>query len=106
VAIRSLRWIAVFIGHFLTALITTNIFENELSHVLHASTPREVLLRGYALTATIAFALGYFVYYKWHSAPAKWIWVVGVLWFAERALSVWQERHSVLTRSAQSWNRL
>jgi hypothetical protein len=70
-----LRVIAV-VGHVLTALITTNIFDNELSHVLHASTPREVLHRGYALTAIIAFVLGYFVYYKWHSAPGKWIWIV------------------------------
>ena len=85
------------VGHVLTALITTNIFDNELSHVLHASTPREVLHRGYALTAIIAFVLGYFVYYKWHSAPGKWIWIVGVLWFVERAFSAWHEPNSVLT---------
>jgi hypothetical protein len=95
-ALRILRVIAV-VGHVLTALITTNIFDNELSHVLHASTPREVLHRGYALTATIAFVLGYFVYYKWHSAPGKWIWIVGVLWFVERAFSAWHEPNSVLT---------
>ena len=98
--IRLLRTIGIFIGHVLTALITTNIFDNELSHIFRASTPREVLHRGYALSAIVAFALGYFVYYKWHSAPGKWIWMVGVLWFAERAFSAWREHYSVLTGGA------
>jgi hypothetical protein len=37
---------------------------------------------GYAkeliLSAAVAFLLGGFVYYRWQSGAAKWIWIVGV----------------------------
>ena len=37
------------------------------------------------------------MYYKWHSAPGKWIWIAGVLWFTHGALSVWHARYSFAT---------
>lgn len=87
----------MFAGHFLTAMITTNIFDNELGRVLHFSTVRAILQREYAFNVTIAFALGYFVFYKWRSEPGKWIWVVGVVLFTEQSLSIWRQApHSVL----------
>jgi hypothetical protein len=88
--------IAVFVGHVLTAVITTAIFEEGFS-VFRASTIRGLLHKEYTLSVTIAFVLGYFVYYKWHSAPGKWIWIAGVLCFAEGALAAWHVPHSVLT---------
>ena len=96
-ALRILRSVAIFIGHFLTAVITTNIFDNELGRVLHLGTVRAIMQREYAFNATIAFALGYFVFYKWHSDPGKWIWVAGMVLLAEQSLSIWRQApHSVL----------
>ena len=53
--------------------------------------------REYVVSFTIAFALGCLVYYKWHSASGKWVWIVGALFFVYRAISVWHMPHSVLT---------
>jgi hypothetical protein len=37
------------------------------------------------------------VFYKWRSAPAKWVWIAGVLWFAWEAVPLRPgERYSVL----------
>jgi len=59
-----------------------------------------MLQREYTLSATIAFALGYFVFYKWHSEPGKWIWALGVVSFAERSLMFWLGvRYSVLAEA-------
>jgi hypothetical protein len=54
------------------------------------------------MNATIAFALGYFVFYKWHSEPGKWIWAVGVILFAERSLSTWHGQHYSVLADAPS----
>jgi hypothetical protein len=104
VATRILRSVAFFLGHLLTAVITTEIFTEELAYVFHASTIRGMLHKEYALNVIFAFALGYFVYYKWHSEPAKWIWVVGVLWFLDRALAAARPLLSLDWR-AQFWCR-
>ena len=98
-AIRVARWIAVFAGNFLAAMLTTRIFDEEVSHAFRAHTAAGALEREYALSAIIALVLGYFVYYKWQSEPGKWIWVAGVLWFGERVLSTRQAYSSVLAGS-------
>ncbi len=90
--------VGLFAGHTLAAVIATAIFQEELSHIFHAKTLTEMLHREYAVSAIVAFTLGYFVYYKWHSGPGKWIWIVGFLWFAHGALSVWHSRYSFVTR--------
>jgi hypothetical protein len=96
-AIRIFRVVGVFAGHALAAVIGTAIFQEELSNIFHAKTITEMLHQEYALSAIVAFALGYFVYFKWHSAPGKWICIAGVLWFTHGALSVWHARYSFAT---------
>ena len=96
-AVRPLRAVGFFVAHFLAASIGTKIFEEELSHVFHASTLGEMLRREYVVSVIIALALGYFVYYKWHSASGKWVWIAGALFFVYRAVSIWHTPHSVLT---------
>jgi hypothetical protein len=95
--IRIFRALAVLAGHFLAAVVATKLFEEELSHVFPGGTLREVLRREYLLSAIFAFVLGYFVYYKWRSAPAKFVWIVGALLFTDRALSAWHARYSFAT---------
>ncbi len=48
-----------------------------------------------AISAFIAFGLGYFVYGKWKARSAKWVWLAGVCWFGWRALHVWYGQGAV-----------
>jgi hypothetical protein len=85
-AIQLLRTAFLFAVNFCAAALVTNYFSNELSHVFPPKTSAGLLHREYIIGALIALALGYFVFYKWRSAPAKWVWIAGVLWFAREAV--------------------
>ncbi len=96
-AIQLLRTAFVFVVNFCAAALVTNYFSSDLSHVFPPRTTAGLLHREYMISALIALALGYFVFYKWRSAPAKWVWIAGVLWFAREAVPLWPgERYSVL----------
>ena len=41
------------------------------------------------LSAVTAFAIGYFVFRRWKTDWAKWIWVAGVIWLARRLIQMW-----------------
>jgi hypothetical protein len=94
---KLLRWAAAFVGNFLTAIITTRIFEADFSVIYRARTAGGMLEREYIFGALLAFALGYFVYHKWRSGSAKWVWIAGALLFVREAVAYWHEqRYSVL----------
>ncbi len=82
---KVLRVIASFVGNWLTAVIGTAIWSAGLYRIFHARTVGGVYLKEIFLSAVIAFLLGYFVFYRWKSVPAKWVWVVGVVGLAWRA---------------------
>jgi hypothetical protein len=96
-AIQLLRAAFLFAVNFFAAAVVTNYFSNDLSNVFPPKTSAGLLHREYVIGALIALAMGYFVFYKWRSAPAKWVWIAGVLWFAREAVPLWPgERYSVL----------
>jgi hypothetical protein len=41
----------------------------------------------------IGFFLGFFVYYLWKTRSSRWVWVVGILWFAYGAVTYWNSQH-------------
>ena len=82
---KVLRATASFLGNCLTAVIGTAIWNTGLEHVFHPRTIKGIYLTEIALSGVVAFLLGYFVFYKWKSAPAKWVWVVAVIVLAWRA---------------------
>ncbi len=94
-AIQLLRTAFLFAVNFCAAALVTNYISSDLSHVFRPRTPAGLLHREYMISALIALALGYFVFYKWRSAPAKWVWIAGVLWFAREAVPLWPD-YSVL----------
>jgi hypothetical protein len=94
---RALRWTLCFIGHFLVAEVATNMFSNAWGNF--ARTADGMFAWGYTKDAILAAVLGYFVFYKWRSTSAQWIWTVGVVAFAVRVAAVWHDLsvgHSVL----------
>lgn len=54
-----------------------------------------MMYKTYFENAVISLALGYFVYYKWRSGPAKWVWIAGPFLFVREAVSYWHEQYSV-----------
>src|SRR5580692_6358201 len=89
---RTTKWLrsgGMFLGHLLAALIGTGIFESEIYRIFAPSTSNGRLLKATILSAAIAFALGYFVFWKWRSQSAKWLWIIGLCWFGQRAVRYW-----------------
>ena len=78
--------------HFFAAVLIPNFFSSDFSHIFPQRTPTAIVYREYAISVVVALALGYFVFYKWRSSTAKWIWVVGALWFAWEAVSIGKGR--------------
>ena len=72
--------------HLLTALFGTAIIASELSHIFHPQAIRGVFIRELVISASVAFLLGSFVYYKWKPPEAKWLWIAGACGFAWRVI--------------------
>ena len=101
---KVLRGAASFVGNVLTALIGTAIWDAGLSRIFHPRTIRGIYLTEIGLSAVIAFLLGYFVFYKWKSAPAKAVWVVAVLVLAYRStFSPPKTPGEIVTQSSLDW---
>ncbi len=91
--VQLLRLAFVFAVNFCAASLFANFFSNDLYYVLRSRTLAGGLHREYVISALVALALGYFAFYKWRSAPAKWVWIAGVLVFAWEAISLWPVQH-------------
>jgi hypothetical protein len=46
------------------------------------------------LNAAASFGLGYSVYRLWQPPSAKWVWVAGLCWFAQRMVRFWLEQRA------------
>jgi hypothetical protein len=95
-AARTFRAIGAFLWNLLTAIVGTTIIDAETHSIFPPPTLAGRLLREDILGAIVAFGLGYFVYYKWKSTSAKWIWTLGVFWLGLRALHVVAGAHGTL----------
>jgi hypothetical protein len=76
-AIKLLRAAGVFVVNFAAATVATNFFSNDVSHIYRAKTLAGMLHREWFVGALFAAGLGYFVFFKWRSPTAKWVWLAG-----------------------------
>jgi hypothetical protein len=65
------------------------VFEAEFRNLFHPRTIGGIYIKEIVLSATVAFLLGSFVFYRWKYATSKWTWVVGVCGFTLRAIFRW-----------------
>ena len=72
------RVLSALIGNFLVAAVGTGISEGAFYSFYHPVSIQGGYAKELILSAAVAFLLGGFVYYRWQSGPAKWIWIVGV----------------------------
>jgi hypothetical protein len=72
-----LRALAALIGNFLVAVLGTAISEQAFYNLYHPTSLQGGYAKELILSAGVAFLLGGFVYYKWNTGAAKWIWIVG-----------------------------
>jgi hypothetical protein len=94
---RLVRLALAFFLNVILACVATNILTSPFDHgqVLNIS---QMIWKTTWLDALAAFGLGYSVYRWWKTPSAKWVWVAGLCWFAQRAIRFWwrQRTFSVL----------
>ena len=72
------RVLSALIGNLLVAALGTGISEGAFYNFYHPASIQGGYAKELILSAAVAFLLGGFVYYRWQSGAAKWIWIVGV----------------------------
>jgi len=75
-----------FLLNCLAAIFGTVLFEAEFWDLFHPSTPGAIYIKQIVLSATVAFLLGGFVFYRWKYGTSKWIWIVGICGFVLHAI--------------------
>jgi hypothetical protein len=75
-----------FVINCIAAIFGPVLFEAEFWNLFHPRTFGGIYLKQIALSATVAFLLGSFVFYRWKYATSKWTWVVGICGFALHAI--------------------
>jgi arginyl-tRNA synthetase len=88
-AARAVRASGAFLGNLLTATIGPAILGEGIALRIHVRAWNQRMFLADFISAAIAFGLGYFVFYRWKFRSSKWIWAVGVCWFAWRAVPIW-----------------
>jgi len=78
--VAGIRNTLVWFLNLIVALFGTAVVETPLSRLFHPHTISDVIVRTYALSALIAFVLGFFVYRQWKSSMAKWVSLGGLCW--------------------------
>ena len=79
--VAGIRNTALWLLNLFVALFGTAVVETPLSRLFHPHTITDVIVRTYALSALIAFVLGFFVYRHWKPSMAKWVGLAGLCWF-------------------------
>jgi hypothetical protein len=82
------RRVGELLLNWLVAIFGTAVIEAPLSKLYHPHTIGSVLIREYLVSATVAGLMGFFIYRRWRSESAKWVWVVGLALFVLRALLI------------------
>jgi hypothetical protein len=77
----GIRNTVLWLLNLIVALFGTAVVETPLSRLFHPHTISDVIVRTYALSALIAFVLGFFVYSQWKPSMAKWVGLGGLCWF-------------------------
>jgi hypothetical protein len=83
-----LRGLAAFVLNVVIAIFGTAIVTSAFAFVLRPHTIEAILVKGYLTSAVVASLIGFFVYRQWGSSSAKWVGVVGLLWFAFRLFTL------------------
>jgi len=91
-----IRIAAIYVLNLLLAAFVTTVFVPPFNHGSDISDLAHMLRKGLILGAVAAFGLGFSVFWTWRQSASKWVWVVGVGLFAEKALQLWFEQRGML----------
>jgi len=103
----SLRVVVAFLSNVLIAAIGPAVIESPFVRLVGLSDGAGVArrigsLKADLLTITVALGLGYSVYRWWRPEAAKWIWLVGFLWFVYGAFLRMDGNHGAILWEASS----
>src|SRR5450432_240922 len=92
---RILRFVGLLIWNALIALFGTKMFTSPFASVF-SNRPLELYtVKADAVCAAAALFVGCFAYSRWRQEPAKWVWLLGLCWFGQRASLWWLEQTDV-----------
>lgn len=91
---KSARLVALFVFNCIIALGATAIISSDIRFNPHAT--RTFAFKEDVADSIVALGVGYFVYRRWQYASAKWVWIAGLCWWGQRALSLWFHQHGPL----------
>jgi hypothetical protein len=87
---RLVRLALAFFLNVILACVATNIITSPFNHG-QVQNISQMIWKHTWLDALAAFGLGYSVCRWCRSSTAKWVWVAGLCWFAQRAIRFWWE---------------
>jgi hypothetical protein len=90
-----IRIAAIFVFNLLLAAWVTTVIVEPFNHGFDISDLPQMIRKGLILSAVAAFGLGFSVFWTWRRSESKWVWVVGVGLFAERAFRLWIEQRGM-----------
>jgi hypothetical protein len=79
---RNLTLLLVFLSNLIAATIGPAILEAPFVHMDQPLS--ESVLRADYLSAASALGLGYLIRRTWRNPSAKWVWIAGFVWMAQR----------------------
>ena len=91
---KPIRLVGLFVFNCLIALGGTAIISSEIRFNPHDTGTFAV--KEDIAESIVALAVGYFVYRIQKYGPPKWVWVVGLCWWSQRALRFWFHQHGPL----------
>lgn len=91
--LKWLRVAGIAFVDLLIAVMGTTIIDSEI-HGRAYDRAKMILIEDIR-SAVIAFALGFVVYYLCRNRSSRWVWVAGVIWFAQRSLIYWSSQRDL-----------
>lgn len=92
--VRVARASGAFLLNVSVACVATNIVTSPFSHASGVLNISQLMWEQEWLNAAASFGLGYSVYRWWKPVTSKWVWVVGLCWFTQRAVRFWFEQRA------------
>jgi len=103
-AVRAARRLAAFVLNTLAAIIGTAVLESSAYAIwrptaaaLHLNSVAVITSTEWVFSIAFAGLIGFFVWRRWQTGTAKWVWLLPLVWFLFRAFPFILAAHSAFS---------